>query len=55
MTDIRDGRRPNSSPEMLKLISRYDDDQLLAIAAYQSSLATPGRTCREHRDPARSQ
>jgi cytochrome c553 len=47
MTEIRDGKRPNASPEMLRVISRYDDDQLLAISAYQSSLATPGKVCKE--------
>jgi cytochrome c553 len=51
MTDIRDGKRRNSSPEMLKVISRYDDHQLLAISAYQASLPMPGRMCRE-RTPA---
>ena len=52
MTEIRDGKRPNANPEMLRVISRYDDEQLLAIAAYQASLSMPGRMCKE-RIPAR--
>ncbi|MEF8699448.1 MAG: c-type cytochrome [Candidatus Accumulibacter sp. UW20] len=52
MTLIRDGQRRNAHPEMVKLISQYDDDQLLAIAAYQSSLRMPGKMCRV-RAPAR--
>ncbi|EXI73865.1 MAG TPA: c-type cytochrome [Candidatus Accumulibacter phosphatis] len=54
MTDIRDGKRPNVNPEMLSVISRYDDEQLLAISAYQSSLVMPGRMC-SARPPARKQ
>jgi cytochrome c553 len=45
MTAIRDGKRHNAHPEMIRIISRYDDDQLLAISAYQSSLRMPGKMC----------
>lgn len=46
MTQIRDGQRRNADPEMVRIISKYNDDQLLAISAYQSSLVIPGKTCK---------
>jgi cytochrome c553 len=46
MTEIRDGKRRNANPEMLRIISKYDNDQLLAISAYQASLLMPGRMCK---------
>jgi cytochrome c553 len=46
MTDIRDGKRRNANPEMVRIISKYNDDQLIAISAYQSSLVMPGRMCK---------
>jgi cytochrome c553 len=46
MTQIRDGQRRNADPEMVRIISKYNDDQLLAISAYQSSLVMPGKTCK---------
>jgi cytochrome c553 len=52
MTQIRDGQRRNADPEMVRIISKYNDDQLLAISAYQSSLVMPGKTCKT-KAPAR--
>lgn len=52
MTEIRDGRRRNANPEMVRIIKKYDDSQLIAIAAYQSSLLMPGKLCKA-RAPAR--
>lgn len=52
MTEIRDGKRPNADPGMVSVIARYNDDQLLAISAYQASLVMPGRMCRA-RTPVR--
>ena len=46
MTEIRDGKRRNANPEMVRIISKYDNSQLLAISAYQSSLRMPGRMCK---------
>ncbi|MCC2867261.1 MAG: c-type cytochrome [Candidatus Accumulibacter phosphatis] len=46
MTEIRDGKRRNANPEMVRIISKYDNAQLLAISAYQSSLRMPGRMCK---------
>ena len=46
MTDIRDGKRRNANPDMVKIIKNYDDRQLIAISAYQSSLTMPGSMCK---------
>jgi cytochrome c553 len=46
MTDIRDGKRRNANPDMVKIIKNYDDDQLVAISAYQSSLTMAGAMCK---------
>jgi len=46
MTEIRDGRRRNANPEMVGIIGKYSNDQLVAIAAYQSSLVMPGSLCK---------
>ena len=45
MTEIRDGRRRNANPDMVRIIKKYDDKQLVAISAYQSSLVMPGNMC----------
>ena len=46
MTEIRDGKRRNANPDMVKIIKKYDDKQLVAISAYQSSLSMPGSMCK---------
>ena len=46
MTEIRDGRRRNANPDMVRIIRKYDNDQLVAISAYQSSLVMPGNRCK---------
>jgi cytochrome c553 len=46
MTDIRDGKRRNANPDMVKIIKPYTNDQLVAISAYQSSLSMPGSMCK---------
>jgi cytochrome c553 len=46
MTEIRDGKRRNANPDMVKIIKKYDDKQLIAISAYQSSLVMPGNMCK---------
>ena len=46
MTEIRDGKRRNANPDMVKVITKYSDDQLVAISAYQSSLSMPGKMCK---------
>ncbi len=46
MSEIREGKRRNANPDMVKVIKPYTDDQLVAISAYQSSLAMPGAMCK---------
>jgi cytochrome c553 len=46
MTDIRDGKRRNANPDMVKIIKPYTNEQLVAISAYQSSLVMPGNMCK---------
>ena len=46
MTQIRDGKRRNANPDMVKIIKKYDDNQLVAISAYQASLSMPGSMCK---------
>ena len=41
MTEIRDGKRTDVPPEMFRVITKYDNAQLVAVAAYQASLTTP--------------
>ena len=45
MTEIREGKRRNANPDMVKVIKPYTDAQLVAISAYQSSLTMPGSMC----------
>lgn len=46
MTEIRDGKRRNANPDMVKVIKPYTSEQLIAISAYQSSLVMPGSMCK---------
>jgi cytochrome c553 len=46
MTEIRDGKRRNANPDMVKIIKKYDDKQLVAISAYQASMTMPGAMCK---------
>jgi len=46
MTEIRDGKRRNANPDMVKIIKPYSNEQLVAISAYQSSLVMPGSMCK---------
>ena len=46
MTNIRDGKRRNANPDMVKIIKKYTDTDLVAISAYQSSLEMPGAMCK---------
>ena len=46
MTEIRDGKRRNANPDMVTIIKKYDNKQLVAISAYQSSLTMPGAMCK---------
>ena len=46
MTAIRDGKRRNANPDMVKIIKKYSDTDLVAISAYQASLEMPGAMCK---------
>jgi len=46
MTEIRDGKRRNANPDMVKVIKPYTNDQLVAISAYQANLSMPGAMCK---------
>ena len=46
MTQIRDGKRRNANPDMVKIIKAYNDTQLIAISAFQSSMSMPGAMCK---------
>jgi cytochrome c553 len=46
MTEIRNGHRRNANPDMVKIIKKYSDDQLISISAYQASLQMPGNMCK---------
>ncbi|PWB55879.1 MAG: cytochrome C [Nitrosomonadales bacterium] len=47
MTEIRDGKRRNANPDMVKIIKPYTNEQLVAISAYQSSMSMPGAMCKD--------
>jgi len=54
MTEVRDGKRVDVPAEMFEAIKSYDDAKLVAVAAYQASLKTPGLLmCRTPTDKAR--
>jgi cytochrome c553 len=46
MTAIREGKRRNANPDMVKIIKNYDDTQLVAISAFQASMSMPGAMCK---------
>jgi cytochrome c553 len=46
MTEIRDGHRRNANPDMVKIIKKYNNEQLISISAYQASLVMPGNMCK---------
>ncbi|MDD5297473.1 MAG: c-type cytochrome [Rhodocyclaceae bacterium] len=46
MTEIRDGKRRNANPDMVKIIKKYSNEQLVAISAFQSSMSMPGAMCK---------
>ena len=48
MSEIRAGKRRNANREMVGIIRKYNDQQLVAIAAYQASLSMPGKACKAH-------
>ena len=43
ITDIRDGRRRNANPDMVKVVKNYSDEELSAVVDYMSRLTWPER------------
>jgi cytochrome c553 len=46
ITDIRDGRRRNANPDMVKVVKKYNDEELDAVVDYMSRLEWPERTAK---------
>lgn len=51
VTDIRDGKRRNANPDMVKVVKKYTDADLDAVVAYMSRLEMPERMHKE--EPAK--
>lgn len=47
VTDIRDGKRRNANPDMVKVVKKYSDRDLDAVVTYMSTLTMPGTLCPE--------
>lgn len=47
ITDIRDGKRRNANPDMVKVVKKYTDAELDAVVDYMSRLEMPGKHTEE--------
>ncbi len=47
VTEIRDGKRRNANPDMVKIVKKYNDRDLDAVVTYMSTLTMPGTVCPE--------
>lgn len=47
VTEIRDGKRRNANPDMVKIVKKYSDRDLDAVVTYMSTLTMPGTLCAE--------
>ena len=47
VTEIRDGKRRNANPDMVKIVKKYNDRDLDAVVTYMSTLTMPGTMCPE--------
>jgi len=47
VTEIRDGKRRNANPDMVKIVKKYSDRDLDAVVTYMSTLTMPGTVCLE--------
>jgi cytochrome c553 len=45
VTEIRNGKRRNASPDMVKVVKKYSDHDLDAVVTYMSTLTMPGTLC----------
>lgn len=43
ITEIRDGKRRNANPDMVKIVKKYSDADLDAVVDYMSRLEMPGK------------
>jgi cytochrome c553 len=50
--EIRDGKRRNANPDMVKVIKPYSDADIEAITDYMSRLTMPGTLCKPAAKPA---
>lgn len=46
VTEIRDGKRRNANPDMVKIVKKYNDQQLDAVVEYMASISMPGSMCK---------
>ena len=46
VTEIRDGKRRNANPDMVKVVKKYTDNDLNAVVEYMASLSMPGQMCK---------
>jgi cytochrome c553 len=44
ITEIRDGKRRNANPDMVKIVKKYSDEDLAAVVDYMSRLEWPERS-----------
>lgn len=47
VTEIRDGKRRNANPDMVKIVKKYSDHDLDSVVTYMSTLTMPGTLCPE--------
>ena len=47
VTEIRDGKRRNANPDMVKIVKKYNDHDLDSVVTYMSTLTMPGTLCPE--------
>lgn len=45
VTEIRDGKRRNANPDMVKIVKKYSDHDLDAVVEYMASITMPGSMC----------
>ncbi|HUW49902.1 MAG TPA: c-type cytochrome [Sulfuricella sp.] len=45
VTDIRDGKRRNANPDMVKIVKKYNNHDLDSVVTYMATLEMPGTLC----------
>ncbi|MBZ0106044.1 MAG: c-type cytochrome [Sulfuricella denitrificans] len=46
VTEIREGKRRNANPDMVKIVKKYNDHDLDAVVEYMASISMPGSMCK---------